>query len=384
MTTAKWSVVIVAAGAGKRFGSAIPKQFTSLCGKPVVDYSIEAFRNAGFDNITVIVPADRGSWMTFWTPPDDIEVVTGGSRRQDSVLNGLTHLHSPDFVLIHDAVRPLISQEVIERVKSGTTQTGACIPVLEIADTVKFLTQDGYIKETIARDKLRISQTPQGFEYSLICNALKDTGDVTDESSAVEAIGRKVVTVEGDSRNMKLTTMSDLSLIESLCDRNTTEDRVGTGLDYHPFTPDKPLMLGGLRLSESGGLLGHSDGDVVLHSIADALLAAVRSGDIGVLFPPTDCKWKDADSGKLLQTVIRKTRKAGWEVKQVDITVIGERPKISPIRKQMVERIGELLSIPTENIWIKGTTTNTLGELGNGTGLACFSLVTLTRNSNQE
>ncbi len=376
---AKWSVIIVAAGAGKRFGGNIPKQFVSIHGKPVVNYTIEAFRTAGFDDIVVVVPPDEDSWKPFWTHPEDVEVVCGGARRQDSVSNGLAVLDSPDFVLIHDAVRPLISPKIIMRVMQGTEQTGACIPTLRIFDTVKSVTPCGSVTETVDRSKLRVSQTPQGFDYLLISDALRKATDITDESSAIEAMGGEVVTVEGDPINIKLTTTSDLILIESLIKSDTAETRIGTGLDYHPFTPEKPLMLGGLKLSARDGLSGHSDGDVVLHSIADALLAGARKGDIGVLFPPSDCKWKDADSGELLQTVVRKIRGAGWIIKQVDITVIGEKPKISPIREQLIERISELLSLSPENIWIKGTTTNTLGDLGRGAGLACFALIELIR-----
>jgi len=379
MRCTKWGAVIVAAGAGKRFGGGIPKQFLMFQGIPVVNHSIKTFIDAGFEDIAVVVPTGEDAWKSLWTPPAGIKVVSGGNRRQDSVLNGLMTLDAPDYVLIHDGVRPLVSQELIARVMQGTERSGACIPVLEIPDTVKFMSEDETVKETVDRNNLRVSQTPHGFDYHLICSALEIAGDITDESSAVELLGETVATVIGDPRNLKITTQSDIVLLRALIEQDGKESRMGTGLDYHPFTSGKPLMVAGLKLAETGGFSGHSDGDVVLHSIADALLAGAKEGDIGVLFPPSDCRWKDADSGELLRIVAGRIRAEGWKIKQLDITVIGEKPKISPIRKQMTDRIAELLEISPDNIWIKGTTTNTLGELGSGDGLACFSMVELVR-----
>ncbi len=372
-----WGVVIVAAGAGTRFGSGIPKQFTYLAGKPVINYSIEAFFSL-VDFLVVVTPL-MDSWEQFWQPPAGIECIPGGKRRQDSVMNGLINLQKKGVthVLIHDGARPLVDSDCINRVKDSVKENVAVIPVISVSDTVKKV-KNGLVLNTVNRDVLRLSQTPQGFYLDTLVDVLATADDITDEASAYEVSGLDVVTVEGQRKNIKLTTREDSRVLSAFIDK--PERVLGTGLDFHPFSVERPLFFCGCKLSESGGLFGHSDGDVVLHAVADAILAASRLGDIGSFFPPSDLKWKGADSSKLLLFCVKKVREAGWNISRLDVTVIGEKPKITPIRSKLISRLAEITDISEEKIWIKGTTTNTIGELAQGKGVGCSVLAELIRS----
>jgi len=372
-----WGVVIVAAGAGTRFGSEIPKQFTYLAGKPVINYSIEAFFSL-VDFLVVVTPK-ADSWKQFWQPSGVIECIPGGKRRQDSVMNGLNNLLSKGVthVLIHDGARPLVDSGCIKRVKNSVKEKIAVIPVISVSDTVKKV-KNGLVLNTVNRDVLRLSQTPQGFYLDTLVNVLATADDITDEASAYEASGLDVVTVKGQRKNIKLTNREDARVLSAFIDEPCRV--LATGLDFHPFSSERPLFFCGCKLSENGGLFGHSDGDVVLHAVADAILAASRLGDIGSFFPPSDPKWKGADSSKLLLFCVKKVREAGWNISRLDVTVIGEKPKITPIRSKLISRLAEITDISEEKIWIKGTTTNTIGELAQGKGVACSVLAELIRS----
>ena len=374
--TVVWGAVIVAAGAGKRFGGEVPKQFSVLSGKPIVNYSIETFLPL-VDYMVVVTPAED-SWKQFWQPPAGIEIVTGGKRRQDSVLNGLCFLQDKGVthVLIHDGARPLVDSQCIQRVKSSVKSKVAAIPVIPVSDTVKEISNQTVLK-TVNRDTLRLSQTPQGFFVDTLVKVLEEAEDITDEASAYEASGLCVVTVEGQKSNIKLTNREDAVVLSALMEKS--ERSLGTGLDFHPFSPERPLYFCGCKLSDSDGLQGHSDGDVVLHAVADAILAASRLGDIGSFFPPADPKWKGADSSDLLLFCVKKVREAGWEISMLDVTVIGEKPKITPIRSTLISRLAVITAVSEEKIWIKGTTTNTIGELAQGKGVGCSVLAELVR-----
>ncbi len=372
-----WGAVIVAAGSGTRFGSAVPKQFLRLNDVPLVEWSIAAFSAVDeIGEIVVVVPA--APWKEFWRPPDGVKTVTGGQRRQDSVLAGLKALDSSGMVLIHDAARPLVSGSVIRRVMSGAAEAGAAVPVIPVNDTVKGVTSSSFIDRTVSRDNLRLSQTPQGFVLEEILRVLEGADDVTDECSAMEHSGYKVRAVAGEPGNMKLTGPEDFMMIESLS-RAGAESRTGTGIDFHPFEKGIPFVLGGCLIESESGLAGHSDGDAVLHAVADALLSAARLGDIGILFPPEDDRWKDADSAVLLERVCRLVRNDDWKIVQVDVTVISNFPRIAPLRDTMVNRIAGIIGTVPESVWVKGTTTNTLGDIGSGRGLGCLALARITR-----
>lgn len=367
-----WAAVIVAAGSGTRFGGPIPKQFTCLAGSRVIDHSVNAFRGL-VSMIVAVVPQGFS-----WEHPEDVYKVHGGKRRQDSVMSGLQKAIDlgATHVLVHDGARPLVDSELIERVMRSTESTGTGLPCIPIRDTVK-RTGNGKVLETVDRTDLELAQTPQGFKASLLMEALNDAEMVTDEASAVEALGVEVTVVQGSLRNIKLTDREDSQIIGRLMPGVLRS--IGTGLDFHPFLPDRPLVFCGCRLAENNGLSGHSDGDVVLHAVADAILAGARAGDIGTLFPPDENRWKNADSSILLADCVDLARKRGWKVLSLDVTVIGERPRISGHRDMFIERLADLLGTPRGSIWIKGTTTNTIGELASGKGVGCHALAELVR-----
>jgi 2-C-methyl-D-erythritol 4-phosphate cytidylyltransferase/2-C-methyl-D-erythritol 2,4-cyclodiphosphate synthase len=376
-TNARWACVVVAAGRGARFSGAVPKQFADLAGRPVVDWSLGTFlRLDSLREIVVVLPPAGG--VPLWAPPADprIAVVDGGERRQDSVLAGLRAL-GPGIthVLVHDAARPLAGRGVISRVMEASERSGAAAPVLPLRDTLKE-SSGGLLRSTVSREGLLAVQTPQGFLLASLRASLEAaSGDLPDECSALEAAGLPVEAVEGDPFAVKLTDPRDMPFLEGLAGAT----RTGTGIDFHPFSPDRPLRLCGLDLEPCGGLLGHSDGDVALHAVADSLLAACRIGDIGTLFPPDDPALAGADSSRLLAEVVSRVSVAGWEILQVDLTLVGERPRVSPVRDRMIARLSEILDVPPDRVWIKGTTTNTLGDLGKGRGLGAVSVAVLRR-----
>ena len=278
----------MAAGSGIRFGGAVPKQFLPVGGRTLVDRSLDCLAGIpGLGQVVVVLPADNGSSETSWKPPAWVKVAVGGARRQDSVLAGLRALEGVEMVLVHDAARPFTPAGVVMRVMAGAEETGAAVPVIPVRDTVKTAGPDGMVAGTVPREGLVLSQTPQGFRLADLIEVLSGAGDVTDECLAMERAGHRVKMVEGAPENMKITDPADLPMAWRMAS-GITGTRWGTGLDFHPFDEARPLVLGGLRLAESGGLAGHSDGDALLHAVADAILAAARMGDIGVHFPSSD------------------------------------------------------------------------------------------------
>lgn len=367
-----WAVVIVAAGSGSRFGGDTPKQFFSLSGTRVIDRSIKAFSGLVSD-IVAVVPQNSS-----WEPPVGVHAVPGGKRRQDSVLAGLRKAMElgATHVMVHDGARPLVDGGTIARVMESTEAWGTGLPCVPVRDTVK-KTAGGKVVKTIDRTDLQLAQTPQGFAAGLLLEALEKCDSVTDEASAVEALGVEVAVVQGSRRNLKLTDWEDAGILRDLMP--SSERSMGTGLDFHPFSDDRPMIFCGCRLADSGGLSGHSDGDAVLHAVADAILAAARIGDIGTLFSPDDQRWKDSDSSLLLAECVALVRAEGWNISSLDVTVIGERPRVSPRRDMFTARLAEILQVPAEKLWIKGTTTNTIGELARGKGVGCLALAELSR-----
>ena len=381
MQKKSWGVVIVAAGSGTRFGSGVPKQFLRLHGIPIIEWSISAFSAIDeIGEIIVVTPGDTALWESFWKPPAGIKTVSGGHRRQDSVLAGLEALDFSSRVLIHDAARPLVSGSIIRNVMKGVIDSGAAVPVIPIRDTVKKVTSSSLVSSTVSRESLRMSQTPQGFILENVLRVLKAADEVTDECAAMELAGYEVLAVAGEPLNMKLTDPEDFMIIESLSG-GSMENRTGTGLDFHPFQSGIPLFVGGCHIESEFGLSGHSDGDAVLHAVADALLSAARLGDIGVLFPPDDDRWKGADSAVLLEKVCDRVRGEGWRISQIDVTIITDYPKIAPMRDTMINRIADIVDVEPERIWVKGTSTNTLGDIGKGKGLGCMVMARIARRT---
>ena len=379
MDEVRWGAVVVAAGSGHRFGSSLPKQFIRLLGRPLVDWSAEVFlKDPRILETVVVAPPDRDSWKDLWTPPEGVKAVPGGARRQDSVRAGIQALETCTHVLVHDAARPLMKKELMHRVMKAALNTGAAVPVMPVRDTVKKTAETGRIVSTIPRSDLVLSQTPQGFLLKKLIMALESCDDVTDEAQAMETAGVNVETVPGDRWNIKLTDPGDLETLRAYAGRRM-EVRTAVGMDFHPFQKNIQLKLGGCLLESDTGLSGHSDGDAVLHAVADAVLSASRLGDIGVHFPPGKEEWKDVDSSLILRESMRMARSENWRLRQLDVTVISPFPRIAPVRNRMIRRMAEIMDVNEERIWVKGTTTNTLGDIGRGKGLACFAQIVMER-----
>jgi 2-C-methyl-D-erythritol 4-phosphate cytidylyltransferase/2-C-methyl-D-erythritol 2,4-cyclodiphosphate synthase len=373
-----WGCIIVAAGRGERFGGSVPKQFLELGGRTLLQWSLDtALSLEGVARVCLVLPA---ALPESFQPGDHFRVCStaGGDRRRDSVANGLRALEGCTHVLVHDAARPLASRDLFQRVMDAALEHGAAVPVIPVVDTLKRVSE-GLVGGTVDRRGLFASQTPQGFRRDLLCAALESEADFTDESQALEESGSTVMPVDGEMTNMKLTAPADLSLLRSLAGIPGRETRTALGLDFHPFDEDRPMLLCGCRLADEGGLKGHSDGDAALHSIMDAMLSASRQGDIGTLFPPSDPGLAGADSSVLLERTLESLRREGWRVETLDLTIIGERPRISEIRSVLRERLAGLLQIPLECIWVKGTTTNSLGSIGRGEGLGALASVSISR-----
>lgn len=369
----RWGCIIVAAGRGDRFGGGIPKQFLPLGGRPVLHWSIETALSTGcIEDVCVVLPPGRtGDGL-----PRGVTVAAGGARRRDSVAGGLAALRGCTHLLVHDAARPLASRSLFLRVMAACLDSGAAVPAVPVTDTLKRVS-GGLIESTVERAGIMRSQTPQGFERGLLAAALESGGDFTDEAQAVEATGARVARVEGEETNIKITTPLDMELVRALAQECV--GRTGIGLDFHPFDESRPLILCGCGLEGHGGLRGHSDGDAALHAVMDAILSASRLGDIGTLFPPSDSAFDGADSSVLLQQVTGRAAAAGWRIVSLDLTIIGGRPVISVVRDRLRQRLAELLGLETDAVWVKGTTTNTLGALGRGEGLGALALVEMSR-----
>jgi 2-C-methyl-D-erythritol 4-phosphate cytidylyltransferase / 2-C-methyl-D-erythritol 2,4-cyclodiphosphate synthase len=310
--------------------------------------------------------------------------VPGGATRQASVCAGLRALarHSPDVVLIHDAARPFVTAAVISRAIAAAGQTGAAIPTIAVADTIKQVDQAGRVIGTPARADLRIAQTPQSFTFPTILAAheraaRESRDDFTDDAALAEWAGLTVATFEGDHLNMKLTTPEDFAREEARLGAALGDIRTGTGYDVHAFGDGDHLMICGVRVPHTKGFLAHSDGDVGLHALVDAILGALADGDIGSHFPPTDMKWKGASSDRFLQYAVQRVRDRGGRVASLEVTLICERPKIGPLRDTMRARIAEIAEVPVSRVSVKATTSERLGFTGREEGMAATASATI-------
>lgn len=374
------AAIIVAAGRGARFGDPLPKQYASVANVPMLRHSLAAFsKHPDISRVVpVIHPEDHAHFETAANGLSPMTAVAGGETRQDSVRLGLESLmeEPPDWILVHDGARPNPGRAVIDRVM-GALKDGAAgvIPVLPIPDTVKRLSSDNSITETLPRDGLARAQTPQGFVFSALLQAHQSfAGEAfTDDAAVFEKAGHTVTTVTGDEANIKVTDKSDMAaLMDAL-----TEIRTGTGFDVHRFEPGDRLILGGIEIPFEKRLAGHSDADVVLHAITDALLGALADGDIGVHFPPTDPSFADAPSEVFVQFAMERLRQRLGTLVHVDLTIICERPKVSPHRDAMRQRIADILDVPASRVSVKATTTEGLGFTGRSEGIACQASVTI-------
>jgi 2-C-methyl-D-erythritol 4-phosphate cytidylyltransferase/2-C-methyl-D-erythritol 2,4-cyclodiphosphate synthase len=377
-------LLIVAGGAGTRAGGAIPKQYQSLNGLPVLRRSIEAFvHRADIVAMQIVIGADQEELYrnaTHGLPL--LNPVAGGDTRRHSVFHGLNTLavHRPDFVLIHDAARPLVSRALIDRVIAALERgADAAIPLLPVADTLKTV-MNGHWK-TVPRDGLQRAQTPQGFRFDAIMAAHRQFAaqETTDDMAMAELAGMTIESVAGEEGNLKITTQDDMALAERMLGGGA-EFRTGFGYDAHRFVTGDHVWLCGVKIAHGKTLEGHSDADAGLHALTDAILGAAGLGDIGVHFPPTDPQWRGADSARFLIHANDLVRRAGGTVVHCDVTLICERPKIGPHREAMRARIAEILAMDVSRVSVKATTTEGMGFTGRGEGLAAQAVATLRFN----
>src|SRR5579872_641513 len=374
--------LVVAAGRGTRFGGTLPKQYLPLGGSSVLHHAVAGF--AAHPRITgvqvVIRPEDGNEFERAMREVSVLPPVPGGAERQDSVRLGLEALapQAPERVLIHDGARPFPDAGLIDRVLDGLDREAAAIPALPLGDTVKRVA-DGRIVETVDRSQLWRAQTPQGFHFAAILAAHRAAvGRVlTDDAAVAEAAGIRPLIVAGSDDNLKVTTAADLAAAERRIAARLADVRVGQGFDVHPFGPGDHVMICGLRVPHEAGLVGHSDADVGLHAITDAVLGAIGAGDIGMHFPPSDPRWRGASSDQFLRHAAGLVRQRGGVIAAVDLTIIGERPKISPHRAGMVERVAAILGLAPDRVSVKATTTERLGFTGRGEGLAAQAVATV-------
>lgn len=376
------AALIVAAGVGERFGAARPKQYADLAGKPVLRRSLEAFvRHERVDLVRAIIHSDHARLYAEATEGLDLlPPVLGGATRQDSCRHGLESLveHNVGSVLIHDAVRPLVSAGVIDRTLEALTGAEAAIAAVPETDTIK-LSEDGrFVSGTADRDKMWRAQTPQGFVFAVILDAHERAAgfSLTDDAAVAERAGVPVALVKGDTWNMKITTADDLAQAERLLGGGG-EVRVGTGFDVHRFAVGTKVRLCGVDIAHDQGLAGHSDADVGLHALTDALLGALSDGDIGSHFPSSDERWRDADSEVFLRHAAGLVAARNATVRHVDVTLICQVPRISPWVREMRERVAELLRIELGRVSIKATTTDGLGFTGRNEGIAAQAVATV-------
>ena len=372
-----FAAVIVAAGKGLRAGGTMPKQFADWRGKPLVRHSAEAFARLGARPIVVAVPADAlVQAQQVLSGIDSVQIVSGGPSRRESVARALEALApaGPAMVLIHDAARPDLPRSVVERLLDAlATQPGA-IPVLPVVDSIA-VAAGGLMASAARREELRRVQTPQAFRYADILAAHRawdGAADAGDDAQVARAAGLPVALVEGDERLRKLTFAADFRTGGGMI-------RTGTGFDVHRLAEGEELWLCGVRIEHDRGLAGHSDADVGLHAVVDAILGACALGDIGEHFPPSDPRWKDAASGQFVAHAVALAADAGYAVGNVDLTLICEAPKIGPHREAMRTKLAALLGVDPGQVSIKATTTERLGFTGRGEGIAAQAAATLVQ-----
>lgn len=372
--------IIGAAGSGKRMAAPLPKQFHKIGGKTILEQTVETFERCPFVDQIILVTA--GEYEDFCRQlfvsgieSGRIHLVHGGKERQDSIYNAVKYLDENSgsraedgIVLIHDGVRPFASPQLIERMAEAAMEHGAAIPGVPPKDTIRDV-QDG----TLDRSRLVCVQTPQAFSFDVIKKAFeaaeRDGFYGTDDAGLVERIGQKVTIADGENTNIKITTPEDLPV----------ENRIGTGFDVHRLTGDRKLILGGVEIPYEKGLLGHSDADVLVHALMDAMLGAAAAGDIGKLFPDSDEAFKGISSLKLLGKVSEVLADKGYRLGNADMTIICQKPKLAGYIEDMRGNIAEVLGVSADRISIKATTTEKLGFAGRGEGIAAEAVCLLNR-----
>jgi 2-C-methyl-D-erythritol 4-phosphate cytidylyltransferase/2-C-methyl-D-erythritol 2,4-cyclodiphosphate synthase len=395
------SAIIAAGGRGRRVGGPVPKQLVTVAGRAILERSVAAFlAHPDVQEVIVALPSDLAE-----DPPPylknaakPLRIVTGGDRRQDSVSHAFQAIDAQaDLVVIHDAARPFASADLISRTIEAAARSGAALAALPAKDTVK-RTETGlaaaghdvpheserFVAETLVRETIFLAQTPQAFRRDVLREALsagENGSEATDEAALAERAGHRVQIVEGEAHNIKVTTPEDLTIAEAIARTAAPlparTGRAGTGYDLHRLVTGRPLVIGGVTIPSSVGALGHSDADVVCHAITDALLGAVGLGDIGRLFPDSDPQWKDASSLDLLAQARALAAEHGYEVGNVDVTVVLEKPKIRDHIDQMRTLIGRALAIDPARVSIKGKTNEGVDAIGRGEAIAAHAVALL-------
>ena len=374
------AALLMAAGRGERFGAPEPKQYARLLGRPVLRIAAEALLAGGHVRLLqpVCAAGEEGRVAGMLEGLPHLPPVTGGATRQDSVRAGLAALaaHAPEVVLVHDAARPVIPAGTIEALLSALETSPGAIPAQPVSDTLK-RGAESRIGETVPRAGLFRAQTPQAFRFAPLHAAHQAaTAEATDDAQLLEWQGAAVALVPGHESNVKITFPEDLARVEaSLLPR--LMPRMGTGFDVHRLVPDRPLILCGVTVPHELGLDGHSDADVGIHALCDAIYGALAEGDIGRHFPPSQMKWKDADSAQFLVHAAGRIAARGGMLVNADVTLICERPKIGPHAPAMITRLAELLGVEEKRIGVKATTTERLGFTGRGEGIAAQAAVSL-------
>ncbi|GAA0578949.1 bifunctional 2-C-methyl-D-erythritol 4-phosphate cytidylyltransferase/2-C-methyl-D-erythritol 2,4-cyclodiphosphate synthase [Rhizomicrobium electricum] len=375
------AILIVAAGKGVRAGAAQPKQYARLLGKPMLRWTLEAFADYPDALIQVMVGPDQTDLYEQAVAGLNLRPVGfGGATRQETVRRGLELLEpeAPDYVLIHDAARPFVSKSLIDGVIDAL-EAGAdgAVPHVPVSDTLRKLENGKWV--TVPREGLLRAQTPQGFRFAPILKAHRDRADeeVTDDTALAELDGLKIVATLGETNNMKVTTPEDFTTAQIFLAARLGDTRTATGFDVHKFGPGDHIWLGGIKIPHTEGLVGHSDADVALHALTDALLGTIADGDIGMHFPPTDERWRGATSSIFLDHAAGLLRAKGGTIVHVDVTVICERPKVGPHREAMRAKIAEILKLELSRVSVKATTTEGLGFTGRREGIAAEAIATV-------
>ena len=367
-----FTAVIVAAGSGARAGGA--KQWRRLAGKPIARWSLEAFLAAGARHVVIVIPAgDEPAAAAAFAGLDHWSAIAGGAERFDSVRAGLDVLAplEPATVLIHDAARPFVTKAMIQSLLKALGEADGAIPALPAVDTLKRLDPDGALATTDRAGLMR-AQTPQAFRFGPLIAAIASwpTDETpTDDAQVLERAGYRLAVTPGDARLFKLTYPEDFEMAEALA-AASRQTRIGQGFDVHAFESGDHVWLCGVKVAHDRALGGHSDADVGLHALTDALLGAIGEGDIGDHFPPTDPQWKDADSARFLEHAVGLVTARGGRIVNIDVTLICEAPKVKPHREAMRKRLAELLGLPLERVSVKATTTEGLGFTGRREGIA--------------
>jgi 2-C-methyl-D-erythritol 4-phosphate cytidylyltransferase/2-C-methyl-D-erythritol 2,4-cyclodiphosphate synthase len=380
------AAVVVAAGQGVRAGGDVPKQFRPIGGESMLRRTLSGLLQvSGIGAVQPVTrPQDRGMFeqaaagLTLRAP------VAGGATRQASVHAGLEALEAldPDIVLIHDAARPFASPALIARAIETARRTGAAIPGITVADTVKAVDSEARVTETLDRGRLRLIQTPQGFAFKPLLAAHRRAAeagrqDFTDDAALAEWAGMAVTVFEGEPGNIKMTQQEDFARFDAQQAAALGDVRVGMGVDVHAFAPGDHVTIGGVRIAHTHALTGHSDADVGLHALVDAILGALADGDIGSHFPPSDPQWKGAASDRFLAFAVERVRQRGGTIAHLDLNIVCEAPKIGPHRDEMRRNIARIAGIDAGRVAVKATTSEKLGFTGRGEGIVAYANATV-------